>query len=103
MTNGVRVEITETEQEILMYTIAKLLQEFHSKQSNVEHLRLGQWFLVEYGERLNLLPWPQLFNETNPAECVKIIDMWLRDNGYQFKGLPKKAVQKRTSDSEERQ
>ncbi|QDP66632.1 MAG: hypothetical protein Tp1111DCM1126091_138 [Prokaryotic dsDNA virus sp.] len=86
-----------------MYTIAKLLQEYHSKQSNVEHLRLGQWFLNEYGWKLGICPWSQLYHEENPAECVKIIDMWLRDNGYQFKGLPNKAVQKRTSDSEERQ
>jgi len=74
-----------------MYTIAKLLQAYHSKQSNIEHLRIGQYFLNEYGVLLGIDPWPTLYYEEDPTECIKIIDMWLRDNGYQFKSLPKKA------------
>jgi len=73
-----------------MKTIEKLLQEYYSKASNYEHQRFGQFFCNVYGYNHNLCPWPDLFHCAHTVESVRIIDQWLRDNGYENRNLPVK-------------
>jgi len=82
-----------------MKTIEKLIQEYYSKHSNIEQYRMGQWWCNEYGWDLGVCPWSQLFYCESTVECVKILDQWLRDNGYENRNLPKK-TQEKTNDSE---
>ena len=72
-----------------MKTIEKLLQEYHSKQSNLEHYRFGQWWCNEYGWANGVCPWSELFYEEDIVKAIDKINMWLIDNGYVHK-MPKK-------------
>lgn len=78
-----------------MKTIEKLLQAYYSKHSNIEHYRFGQWWCNEYGWNLGVCPWPHLFYCESTVECAKIIEQWLRDNGYENRNLPKKTQENR--------
>tara|TARA_Y100000593_G_scaffold94032_1_gene191302 strand:- start:71378 stop:71599 length:222 start_codon:yes stop_codon:yes gene_type:complete len=68
-----------------MKTIEKLLQEYHSRESFVKHLRVGQFFVNFYIEE----PWSDLYYEEDIVKAIDKINMWLIDNGYVHK-MPKK-------------
>ena len=57
-----------------MNTMAKLLMEYHSKQSNVDNLRFSQWFCNNYIDG----DWSDLYYETDITVAVRKIDQWLR-------------------------
>lgn len=61
-----------------MKTIEKLLQEYHSRESFVRYLRIGQFFCNFYIAE----PWPELYHETDIVKAIDKINMWLIDNGY---------------------
>lgn len=71
-----------------MKTLEKLLQQYHSKHSNVLHLRFGQWFVNNYIDE----PWEELYYEEDVVMAMRKIQTWLRVNGYERK-MPK-CVQK---------
>jgi hypothetical protein len=67
-----------------MKTIEKILQQYHSKQSNLE-LRVGQFFCNNFLDE----PWYELYYESDTVKAINKINMWLIDNGYTNK-MPKK-------------
>lgn len=72
-----------------MNTLAKLLQEFHSKQSNIDNLRFSEWFCNNYIDG----DWSDLYYEQDITVAVRKIDQWLRDNG-KLQKMPKKLEEK---------
>lgn len=66
-----------------MKTLEKLLQQYHSKQSNLE-LRFGQWFVNNYINE----PWSELYYEDDIVMAIRKIGTWLTVNGYERK-MPK--------------
>lgn len=72
-----------------MDLVNKLLKEYYDSSERL-YLRLGQWFVTNYVSE-EYLPWPELFYCENTTECVKMIDIFLQDNGYK-KRLPKRIV-----------
>lgn len=68
-----------------MKTIEKLLQEYHSRESYVKHLRFGQFFCNHYIKE----PWSELYYEEDIVKAIDKINMWLIDNCYVHK-MPKK-------------
>jgi len=68
-----------------MRTIEKLLQEYHSRESYVKHLRFGQFFCNFY----IVDEWPELYFEEDIVKAIEKVNIWCMDNGYVHK-MPKK-------------
>lgn len=75
-----------------MKTLEKLLQQYHSRQSNILNLRFGQWFVNNYIDE----PWSELYYEEDIVMAIRKIDTWLTVNGCERK-MPK-CVQESTEE-----